>query len=94
MRTGTIPAAALAVMLGIGGIGPALAQGAGTTEPAAPARGAGNPAADTRSPGATATEAITDPARVPAGSGPAGTGTPSGTGGKTGGPAAPPGTGR
>ena len=84
----------IAVMLGIDGIAAALAQGAGVQESAEPARSAGNPAADTRSPGATATEAITDPAQVPAGSGPAGTGAPSGTRGKTGGPAASPGTGR
>lgn len=84
----------IALMQGIDGIAAALAQGADIHESAGPARAAGRPAADTRSPGATATEAITDPAQVPTGSGPAGTGAPAGGGGKAGSPAAPPSAGR
>lgn len=88
------PALAVAAILGVGIVGTALAQGAGPSGPSAPARSTGNPAADTRSPGATATEAITDPARVPAAAGPPRSGVSSATHGESGGPTTSPSTGR
>ena len=91
MRIDKITAAAFAAMLG--GLGAAAAQGT-PSEPPASVRDGGNPAADTRSPGATATDAITNPASVPPGAGPPGTGAPPGTGGTAGGPATSPGSGR
>ena len=92
MTSRAFSAAVLAATLILGGPGVAAAQqGTGTS---APVRGGGNPAADTRTLGATATEAVTNPALVPPGAGPAGTGAPPGTGGTAGGPAALPSTGR
>lgn len=94
MTSKAFSAAALAGILILGGLGAASAQGTGGTGTSAPVRGGGNPAADTRAPGATATEAVTNPALVPPGAGPAGTGAPPGTGGTAGGPAALPSSGR
>lgn len=94
MHVRTLLAFAVAVISGFGVSGIALAQGAGPSDPPVPGQSAGNPVADTHAPGATATEAITDPTRVPGTSRPHATGAISGAGGEAADPAVSPSTTR